>query len=391
VSSPGELHATDDPPPLRILVGAPKFAPQIGGAETWLRALLAAMVDRGHHVDVVSRAAPELSDRSSINGISVHRTPGGRVAFARAIDAAVRSLHPDAVIAHYSALAPSVWSARRAGIPSVGIVHDVYGWRESLRIKGPVVGTLRHVGLERSLRWLRPDAFLVNSRATAERLRPLAGGRDITVIPAGADHLPARADEGDVVGGTESDVLYVGRLVHQKGAADLVAAVRLLREGGTAVRAVIVGTGPQEAELRRVAAGLDGAVTMAGRLHDAELDTAIRGTSLLVLPSTREGWGLAVTEAAARGVPYVAYDIPAVREQHEVLQGGVLVPPDLRSLGAAIRDLLADAGRRAALGERGRANAATLRWADAARAAERAVARALRTSTRNARASNGAH
>ena len=46
-----------------------------------------------------------------------------------------------------------------------------------------------------------------------------------------------------------------------------------------------------------------------------------------MLPSRREGWGLVLTEAVARGLPYVAYDIPAVREQHEIAGGGRLVPP----------------------------------------------------------------
>jgi glycosyltransferase involved in cell wall biosynthesis len=365
LSSPGELVARR----LRLLVCTPKYAPQVGGAETWLRALLDALVDRGHEVSVVARSAPGVPQRSRIHGVAIERISGGRAAFAGGISAAVRELRPDAVVAHYSALPPAVWAAHRAKVPAVGIVHDVYGWRESRRIKGIAVGTLRHLGLERSLHLLRPDAFLVNSASTAARLRPLSGGRPVTVIPAGADHL----DVGDEPAGPGADVVFVGRLVPQKGAGDLLEAVRSLHQAGRKVSALVVGTGPMEPQLRSAAAGSGDSVTIAGRLDDDELDAAVRGASMLALPSTREGWGLAITEAAARGVPYIAYDIPAVREQHTVLQGGVLVPANPRALAEAIRSLLDDPDRRRSLGETGRANAASLRWADAAAVAEHAI------------------
>src|SRR5207237_8707687 len=121
-----------------------------------------------------------------------------------------------------------------------------------------------------------------------------------------------------------------------------VEAIGLLARRGTPVTARVVGEGPQEPALRRRATELDVAVRLVGRLDDAELDRTIRGASVLALPSTREGWGLAVTEAAARGVPYVAYDIPAVREQHLVLGGGLLVPPRPTALAEGIERLLED-------------------------------------------------
>ncbi|MCA1832726.1 MAG: glycosyltransferase family 4 protein [Actinobacteria bacterium] len=374
----GDRATTDPELHLRLLVCTPKYAPQVGGAETWLRALLEAMSARSHDVSVIARAAAEADEDHVAGGIPVHRVRGGRVAFARAIGAGIRRARPDAVLAQYSALAPATWAAHRAGVPTVGIVHDVYGWRESWRIKGPLTGTARHVGLERSLRWLRPDAFLVNSRATARRLGPLAGDRPVTVVPAGADHLPAR--HGGASAQDSDRVVFVGRLVKQKGAADLLDAVAMLHSEGVAVRAVVIGSGPQEPALRELAGPLGASITFAGRVSDAELDEAIRGAAVLVLPSTREGWGLAITEAAARGVPYVAYDIPAVGEQHDALQGGVLVEPSPRALAGAMRRLLDDPGERRRLGETGAANAANLRWSNAAEVAGSAIARVVHAS-----------
>jgi glycosyltransferase involved in cell wall biosynthesis len=282
----------------------------------------------------------------------------------------VASERPEVVLAQYSALAPAVAAAHRRGVPVVGIVHDVYGLAESIRIKGPAVGPVRYLGLERSLRLLRPDAFLVPSRATARNLAPLAGGRPVTVVPAGADHVPPDP------GGVEVDpalVAFVGRLVRQKGGADLVAAMRILRGRGSPARAVVVGSGPEAAALRATAAAEGLPVRFEPRLGWEELDRLVRGSAVLVLPSTREGWGLAVTEAAARGVPYVAYDVPAVREQHGELQGGVLVAPGPEALADAVEALLEDPGRARALGRRGREAASERTWAHAAEVVEAAL------------------
>jgi glycosyltransferase involved in cell wall biosynthesis len=97
-----------------------------------------------------------------------------------------------------------------------------------------------------------------------------------------------------------------------------------------------------------------------------------------VLPSTREGWGLAVTEAAARGVPYVAYDIPALREQHEELGGGLLVAPAPAALADAMATLLQDPDLRTTLGTTGRAAAAGRSWDAAAEVVERALEAVVR-------------
>jgi glycosyltransferase involved in cell wall biosynthesis len=166
-------------------------------------------------------------------------------------------------------------------------------------------------------------------------------------------------------------------MVHQKGVDDLLQAVRVLRESGRQLHAVLIGDGPEAPRLRSIASDLGDAVRFAGRVDDRDLNGLIRSSAVLVLPSTREGWGLAITEAAARGIPYVAYDIPAVREQHELLQGGLLVPPQWKSLAEGIAELLGDPTRADALGERGRAVAAEMSWAKSAAVAEEAIENAV--------------
>ena len=230
------------------------------------------------------------------------------------------------------------------------------------------------------MRLVRPDAFLANSTSTARLLEPLASGRSITVVPPGADHLPPTAERDDE---ERSGIVFVGRLVRRKGVADLIEAVRTLRARGIDAKATVVGDGPEAASLRQLARDLVGEVRFAGRVGDEDLASAIRASAVLALPSTREGWGLAITEAAARGTPYVAYDIPAVREQHERLQGGQLVDPAPASLANALERMLRDPTDARRLGEQGRAAAATMTWADAGQTVEGAIRNAIARFGRN--------
>jgi len=260
--------------------------------------------------------------------------------------------------------------ARRARIPIVGIVHDVYGAQESRRIKGTLAGTVRHIALERSLAWLRPDAFLTPSRATAARLADVAGSRPVTVVPAGADHLAGGPPRSPRPG----RVVFVGRLVTYKGVRDLAMAIRLLRDRGREeVHALVVGDGPERRRLQRETADLAGAMRFLGPVDETALAEVLASASALALPSTREGWGLALTEAASRGIPYVAYDLPAMREQDERLRGGLIVPPDPAALADGLDRLLTDGALAERLGASGREATRSMTWADSARVVENAI------------------
>ena len=176
--------------------------------------------------------------------------------------------------------------------------------------------------------------------------------------------------------------MFVGRLVPQKGVADILEAVARLRSRGHGCEVVIVGDGPARPSLESRARELGAAVRFEGSVPDTDLDRTIACSSALLLPSRREGWGLAVTEAASRGTAYIAYDIPAVREQHERLRGGLLVDPGPQALAAGIQRLLEDPALSERLGRHGQEIAASMTWAGAAAVIEGAVATAVESRSR---------
>ncbi|MHB8512477.1 MAG: glycosyltransferase family 4 protein [Actinomycetota bacterium] len=358
---------------LRIAFVTPKFYPERGGSETWSFNVLRSLAKLGHTVEAIAGFAPGLQRQSFVEGITVYR-PGpqrkdgaiGRArwmrGFAPEVVTRLRAFQPDVVLGHHSGLALASIIARRMKLPSVGVVHDVRGVSESCKRAGLATGVARVALLERSLRVIPTDAFITPSRTTASHVARLTGARrPVKVVPVGADHGVLKKAVIKRIS-NPARIIFVGRLVPEKGAADLISAVSMLRNE---LEVSIVGNGPELERLQKQAASLP--VCFKGWVDDETLDAEIRRADVLVLPSTQEGWGLVLTESAARGVPYVAYDIPAVREQHSLLHAGLLVAPSARALANGLASLLADQVKHRSLAQAGVKATELLRWETAAR------------------------
>ncbi|RIK34041.1 MAG: hypothetical protein DCC57_24610, partial [Chloroflexi bacterium] len=110
-----------------------------------------------------------------------------------------------------------------------------------------------------------------------------------------------------------------------------------------AARLVLLGGGPEETALCALAGqlGIASAVTFAGRVDEAAKLAYYARAGLLVSASTMEGFGLAVGEAMACGVPVVASAAGSLPELVEDGISGLLVPPgDIDALAAAMLRVL---------------------------------------------------
>ncbi|MEI6084991.1 MAG: glycosyltransferase [Verrucomicrobiota bacterium] len=138
--------------------------------------------------------------------------------------------------------------------------------------------------------------LLIDHQVPAEKITVLYNGVDVTPAP--------RAPRQD-----KPILLYVGRLSSEKGVADLLRAIPLLK---TPVRLHVVGDGAQRDELRHLAAGLD--VVWLGWKKPAEVPTEMARADLLCLPSHMEGVPNAALEAFACGLPVVATRVGGIPE-----------------------------------------------------------------------------
>jgi glycosyltransferase involved in cell wall biosynthesis len=177
--------------------------------------------------------------------------------------------------------------------------------------------------------------------------------------------------------------LSVGGIEPRKGSEFLIAAMGELCATLTPppVLAVVGGQSFQdyrvyrEATLNRAAeVGLDLGrdIVLLGTVDDEEMPHWYRAADTLAFPSTKEGWGLAILEAQAAGLPVVSSDLPVFHEFLTDRVDAVMTPVgDARALAAAMREVVEDEQLRARLAHNGHAVAQRYSWArSAARHAE---------------------
>jgi colanic acid/amylovoran biosynthesis glycosyltransferase len=163
-------------------------------------------------------------------------------------------------------------------------------------------------------------------------------------------------------------VLFVGRLVPQKGPDVLVEALRSLAAAGAgAVEVVVIGDGPLRASLESTCHDLPATVQIAwlgARQHD-EVLSWYRWADVFCLPSYSEGLPVVLMEALAAGLPAITTPVAGIPEL--VVDGvtGLLVPPgDRAALTAALQRLREDDDLRVALGRAGAVKVAENHRAD---------------------------
>ncbi len=179
------------------------------------------------------------------------------------------------------------------------------------------------------------------SHTTKAGVTRLVRERAVTVLPIGIDIA-----EIDAIPASEfrSDIVFVGRLIREKHVDRLIDAVALLKEGIPGIQCLIIGGGPERFSLENKVRvlGLSGAVTFTGFFTDSrEVIGRMKSSRVFVLPSTREGFGIAAVEALATGLPIVTVDHPKNASSMFVQEGcGALTSLDAGDIAEKVRMLL---------------------------------------------------
>jgi colanic acid/amylovoran biosynthesis glycosyltransferase len=165
-------------------------------------------------------------------------------------------------------------------------------------------------------------------------------------------------------------ILYIGRLVPEKGQAVLLEAVALLAGRGHLVHVTLAGEGALRPDLERRAErlGIAPRVSFLGAVGQDRLRELYETASIFCLPSFAEGVPVVLMEAMAMGLPVVSTRITGIPELIEDGVGGLLVAPGRPDeLANRLESLLSDPALCGELGTRGRE--AVLREFDAERSA----------------------
>ena len=246
---------------------------------------------------------------------------------------------PDVILSYW--LYPDAWGAwrvaRRLGLPLVA------GARGSdIRVRDPISRRLTRPVVRAADRLLVVSADLGRLAASEygadpARVRVIPNGCDASIFRlgdrAGARRALGVADDADLV-------LYVGRLVAEKGLRELVEAVRRLHATRPRAQLVMVGDGPLQAEFAAMAADPACALRLAGALPAPRVAEWMAAADLVALPSYSEGHPNVLVEALACGRPVVSCPVGGVPEVVDA-SCGVLVPPrDPTALAAGLEAVL---------------------------------------------------
>jgi glycosyltransferase involved in cell wall biosynthesis len=292
------------------------------------------------------------------------RLRGGRFGVYPAALAALslsrfRRCRPDVVIDVHNGV--PFFARLLAGCPVVVLVHHVH--REQWSV---VFGRrLARFGwwLESSVspRLHRGCQYIAVSSVTRRELVDLGvNAGDISVVHNGSSN----GDRPQVRRDPDPSLVVLGRLVPHKRvehAMDVIAALQWEFPG---LRLRVIGEGWWHGKLREHARaiGVDHLVSLEGYVSEQRKEELLARSWLMLAPSVKEGWGLMVIDAAAHGVPSIAYrDAGGLSESIIHGQTGLLVEGK-QDLIEATRNLLRDHETREALGQAARSVAAGYSW-----------------------------
>lgn len=293
-----------------------------GGVEKRIQELAVRLALRGHDVHIIGMKFWDGPDTVRVDGITLHGIcpayplyDGGRRTIREAIYFTAR-LFPflmqeefDIIDCQQFPYFPSfpvkVISVMK-NKPWIITWHEVWGdyWYEYLGWKG-FFGKIT----ERLVSGLTPNIVSV-SGTTAKKLRQLRVPGEICLIPNGIDpgrmkSIPA-SDE-------ISDVIFVGRLIKEKHVDVLIQAFAVLLRESPGRTLLVIGDGPEHDSVHSLVRdlGIEDRVILKPFLdsHD-EIISLLKSSHVCVIPSTREGFGIAALEALACGLPVVTIDHP---------------------------------------------------------------------------------
>lgn len=166
--------------------------------------------------------------------------------------------------------------------------------------------------------------------------------KSIRIISNGID---LRRIAGIAASAEGCDVIFAGRLIKEKNIDMLIEAIHHLRNYIPDINCHIIGDGPERGRIVELTGryGLLDNIKFLGFMEYDEVISHIKSSKVLVLPSSREGFGMVVVEAFACGTPVITIESQRNAASLLVSEGtGFVVKPDAKELGDAIRKITTD-------------------------------------------------
>jgi glycosyltransferase involved in cell wall biosynthesis len=345
--------------PLRILIGADTFLPDINGAAIFAARLAAGLVRRGHEVHIVAPASSRKHGtwQEVIEGetVTAHRLyswrwyphPWLRFAIpwrieqnsAKILDA----VKPDVVHfqSHIVTGRGLSKGAVERGIRLIGTNHFMpENLLEHTKLPHFIYNfAIRQAWAAAYRSFVRAEAVTSPTRKAADFLERAINIHPVLAVSCGiraSDYTPNFEPR------TDNTIVFVGRITGEKQLDKLVRAFALL-DPALKAKLVLVGHGEEEGRLRTLAnsLGVGGRVTITGYVPDDELRRILTSATVFAMPSIAELQSIATMEAMASGLPIVAANAMALPHLvHHKKNGYLFEPGDIDELARRLGGIL---------------------------------------------------
>jgi glycosyltransferase involved in cell wall biosynthesis len=342
--------------------------PEGGGAELFLERIASGLSERGHQVTIQCAAYPGAARDELVGGVRFVRRGGRFTVYLRAALTLLRRPRSHDVVVDVQNGVP-FWAPLFTRAKIVNLTHHVhreqwrvifgptgarFGWWLESRLAPRVYRRCRYVAVSRATR-----LDLIDLGVRAASVRVIYNGHDVGAAAAVGERLVPSPRS------PHPTLLVLGRLVPHKRVETAIETLAQLRSEQPDLRLVVVGHGYWEASLRELAQrlGVSDAVRFAGYVDDATKHRLLADAWLHLMPSVKEGWGLAVIESAAHGTPTVAFRSAGGTVESVVHGETGLLVDDPAGMVDAVRLLLIDHELRHRLGAAARRHADRFTWA----------------------------
>ncbi|MGO1948376.1 MAG: glycosyltransferase family 4 protein [Mycobacteriaceae bacterium] len=348
--------------------------PEGGGSEVYLERIAGHLARQGHQVTFRTARYPASAPHEQRGGVSYVRGGGNLTVYPRAwwhmlrtrIFPSLAGERPDVIVDTQNGVPffARVFGGALGGAPTVLLTHHCH--REQWPVAGPVLSRIGWFIESRLSPWLhRNTPYVTVSEPSAGELVDLGVARDrIRVIRNGVD-VPDDLEDATVNPPSgRFHLATLSRLVPHKQIEHALDALAAVLPNHPETYLDVIGDGWWADKLRQHAddLGVSGHVIFHGHVSEQVKHLLLARADLHILPSRKEGWGLAVIEAGLHGVPTLGYHTSAgLRDS--VIDGstGVLVGSE-GGLINALEQLLDDSDRLAELGRNARRRAGTFSW-----------------------------
>lgn len=350
---------TNQPRPLRILIGADTFGPDVNGAAKFAARLAAGLVARGHDVHVMAPAIDRRhgtwTEEHEGATLTMHRLRSWRwfphpwLRFAlpwRIVANSARVLDevkPDVVHfqSHFVVGRGLTIEAKKRGIRIIGTNHTMPEnmMQFTLVPKAFHKPFLKAAWSAVRKTFARADVITTPTRRAAEFFEQATGFHDVLPVSCG---LEVSAYTPHIGPRDENVVLFIGRIEAEKNLDELLKAFASL-DPTLEAKLEIIGQGDQVKHLESLAThlGIRANVHFAGRSSEEYLKQQLSRATVFAMPSTAELQSIATMEAMATGLPVVAADAMALPHLvHDGENGYLYQPGDIEEFARRLTDVL---------------------------------------------------